>query len=114
MEQLRFGLLGPLEVTGPAGPVPVRGPKQRALLAALGLDAGRFVPVDVLRRTLWDDDPPDSAVAQLQTRVWRLRRLLGGDGLIDTEPDGGGYRITVPPGDLDVAAATADALESLA
>ena len=132
MGQLRFGLLGPLEVTGPDGPVPVRGPKQRALLAALLLHEGRFVPVDVLLRTLWDDDPPDGALAQLQTRVWRLRRTLttatdpatggvdesgsaagSGGGPehagIETDADGGGYRIVVTDGDIDAAAAAADA-----
>ncbi|XVV04474.1 ATP-binding protein [Actinosynnema sp. CA-248983] len=85
---MRFAILGPLEVRTDAGEVvAVGGPKPRALLTALLLDAGRVV-----------DFGGESANA-VQARVSRLRRGLP-DGLI--EFTGGGYRIVVDPDDVDV------------
>ena len=49
MPQLEFCLLGPLEVRCGGAPVPVPRGKQRAVLAALLLNAGRVVPA----RTSW-------------------------------------------------------------
>jgi DNA-binding SARP family transcriptional activator/tetratricopeptide (TPR) repeat protein len=88
----RFRVLGPLEVVDAA----VRGPKQRTLLAVLLLHTGP-VPTDVLMRALWGDRPPDTAMGQLHTRVWRLRRLLG--DVVVTHA--GGYELAVPATELD-------------
>ena len=41
--------------------VPVQKGKQRALLAALLLNAGRPVSLDELAEALWGPDPPPSA-----------------------------------------------------
>ncbi|CAL9334445.1 AfsR/SARP family transcriptional regulator [Streptomyces sp. enrichment culture] len=77
-----FRLLGPVEfcdgVTG-AGVVPP-GSKQRALLSALVLHAGRMLSVDQLTEELWGDRPPAHAANALQAHVARLRRLLPGQG----------------------------------
>ncbi|NUT99562.1 MAG: AfsR/SARP family transcriptional regulator, partial [Saccharothrix sp.] len=83
---MRFGILGPLEVRTDTGEVVVvGGPKPRALLAALLLDAGRVVAFD-------------GGANAVQARVSRLRRVLP-EGLI--EFTGGGYRIAVDPDDVD-------------
>jgi hypothetical protein len=42
---LRFGLLGPLEVSDDTGPVAIGKPRQRAVLARLLLDVNHVVPV---------------------------------------------------------------------
>ena len=99
---LQFGLLGPLQVHRSEVAVPVPEGRQRALLAALLLNAGLVVPVDELADILWGELTPPSARASLQNHL-RLRKSLGHAGyeLIKTAPPG--YVISVAPGDLDVS-----------
>jgi DNA-binding SARP family transcriptional activator/Tfp pilus assembly protein PilF len=100
---MEFCLLGPLTVRCDGAAVTVAAGKQRAVLAALLLDAGRVVPVGELAQALWGPEPPASARVTVQNYVMRLRKALaaGGRDLITTQP--GGYLISVPPGDVDVA-----------
>ncbi|MGI5243778.1 BTAD domain-containing putative transcriptional regulator [Dactylosporangium sp. CA-139066] len=87
---MRFAILGPLEVRDAAGePVAVGGPKPRALLTRLLLEAGQVVALERLGG--------DSANA-LQAQVSRLRRALPDEPI---EFTGGGYRIAVDPQDVD-------------
>ncbi|KAA9165811.1 AfsR/SARP family transcriptional regulator [Amycolatopsis acidicola] len=95
-----FGLLGELEVrTADGEPVAVGGPRPRALLALLLLDAGRVVSTDRLIDGLYGEEPPREAANALQAQVSRLRRKLGGD-LIELTP--AGYRLVVEPDSVDV------------
>ncbi|GAB2738247.1 AfsR/SARP family transcriptional regulator [Amycolatopsis magusensis] len=80
----RFGVLGTLEVHGPAGPVAVPAPRQRVVLAMLLLEPGQVVPVDRLIDAVWDDAPPATARAQVQICVSALRRRLADGGLPGT------------------------------
>ena len=77
--------------------------KQRALLAALLLDAGRVVSLDQLAEALWGPEPPPSARVTVQNYVMRLRKALGdaGRARISTQP--GGYVIRVEDGELDTS-----------
>lgn len=105
-----FAILGPLEVTVAGRPVTIRSRQQRALLAVLLVNANRVTSLDQLLGALWGDRPPDSAVGQVQTLIWRLRGVLG--DAIATRP--GGYQLAVAPDDLDAqrfAALAADAAE---
>ncbi|MFI1657869.1 BTAD domain-containing putative transcriptional regulator [Streptomyces sp. NPDC020472] len=99
-----FRLLGPLAVTGADGaPVPATGgPKVRALLARLLLDAGRTVPVERLLDGLYGDEPPAGAQGALQAQVSRLRRALPPG--VAVEFSAAGYRLAVgdPATDVDV------------
>ena len=52
--QLEFRILGPLEVVADGSPLPLGGPKQRALLAVLAINAGRVVSLDRLTEDLWE------------------------------------------------------------
>ena len=70
-------MLGPLEVTSEGGPLALGGPKQRALLALLLLDAGRAVSTDRLVEALWGEQPPRTAATSLQNFVSQLRKVLG-------------------------------------
>ncbi|MEA5357911.1 BTAD domain-containing putative transcriptional regulator [Amycolatopsis sp., V23-08] len=70
-----FGVLGPLVAEDERGPLALKGPRHRAVLARLLIARGRVVPVDVLVGDLWPD-PPDGAVGALQTFVAALRRAL--------------------------------------
>lgn len=97
---LRYRLLGPLDVVADDGrPVDLGGPKPRAVLAVLLLDAGRVVAVDRLIDALWGDAPPASAQGTLQAYVSNLRRALGGPTVLVTQAPG--YRLDVDPGDID-------------
>ena len=84
-------ILGPLELARD-GDEPRRVPraKERALLAALALDAGRVVSTDALVDALWGEEPPASAANALQVHVSNARKLFDGDGhtVLRREPAG--------------------------
>ncbi|GAB2976307.1 winged helix-turn-helix domain-containing protein [Amycolatopsis acidiphila] len=97
---MRFGILGPTLVRDADGnPLPVGGPRPRALLALLLLDAGRVVGTDRLIDGLYGDQPPKEAANALQAQVSRLRRKLGGD-LVELRP--AGYLLRADPDEVDV------------
>ncbi|WP_422733226.1 BTAD domain-containing putative transcriptional regulator [Micromonospora sp. WMMD558] len=91
-----FRVLGPLEVADRRGPVPLKGPRQRAVLARLLVARGRVVPVDRLVGDLWET-PGDGAVAAIRTFVADLRRALE-PGRPARQP--GRLLVTTPPGYL--------------
>ena len=95
---LDFRILGPLEVSDETGPIALGGPRQRALLAILVLEAGRVVPTDRLVDLLWGNEAPKTATASLQNSVARLRRALGADVLETRSP---GYVLSVSPAQVD-------------
>src|SRR5262245_48722728 len=95
---LEFRILGPLEVSDETGHVALGGPKQRALLAILVLEAGRVVPTDRLVDLLWGEEAPKSATASLQNAVGRLRRALGAEILQTQAP---GYVLSASPEQID-------------
>ena len=99
---MEFCLLGPLLVHCDGVQVPVPSGKQRAVLAALLLEAGRVVSLDQLAEVLWGPAPPRSARVTVQNYVKRLRQTLAdtGKSRIATRPDG--YVISVQPDELDV------------
>ncbi|WP_411106242.1 AfsR/SARP family transcriptional regulator [Streptomyces sp. cmx-4-9] len=80
-------------------PLPVGGPRLRALLTALALRPGRAVPARLLVAEVWDGDPPADAVAALQALVARLRRALGHAAVHSAE---GGYRLAAEREDVDL------------
>lgn len=73
-------------------------PRERAVLAALVVHAGRPVSPDRLADAYWQDEPPPTWPKQLQTVIVRLRRRLG-PGAITTGP--GGYTLTADPETID-------------
>jgi len=96
--RMRFRVLGPLEVDAGGGPIPLGGPKQRAVLAHLLLRANELVPAETLVDELWGEEPPDKARNVIQTYVSHLRKALGRDRI---ESHGPGYRLRVDPAELD-------------
>lgn len=73
-----FGVLGPLTAENRHGPVNLKGPRHRAVLARLLVARGRVVPVTWLIDDLWED-PPDGALGAVQTFVGALRKALEPD-----------------------------------
>ena len=94
-----FRVLGPLQAVTGGQPVPLGGPKQRALLAELLLHGGGVVPRAQLVDAIWGDEPPSSAGASLQVYVHGLRRAVGVDRI---ETHGDGYRVRLEPQELDL------------
>ncbi|MEV4173586.1 BTAD domain-containing putative transcriptional regulator [Nonomuraea sp. NPDC049709] len=70
-----FGVLGPLTAENERGPVHLKGPRHRAVLARLLVAKGRVVPVSWLIGDLWED-PPEGALGAVQTFVGALRKAL--------------------------------------
>ena len=106
-DAVRISVLGPLEVTDPAGrPVRVGGHRVRALLILLALDAGRVVPAHALIERLWGEDRPADAANALQSLVSRLRVALRQAGVPDRvlESSPAGYRLAVRPHAVDALA----------
>jgi DNA-binding SARP family transcriptional activator len=89
-----FGVLGPVRADTALGPVPLKGPRHRAVLARLLIARGRVVPVDRLADDLWER-PPAGAVAALRTFVSDLRRALEPSRL-PRQP--AALLVTAPPG----------------
>ena len=100
----QVAVLGPLEVSTPAGAVlPVRGTKQRALLSLLVLHRNRAVSASRLVHGLWGDHAPRGAEVTLRSHVSHLRPRLAEAGLGGALTSGpAGYRIALAPGQVDV------------
>ncbi|GAA3801914.1 BTAD domain-containing putative transcriptional regulator [Streptomyces phyllanthi] len=98
-----FGLLGTVEVWRGQEPVDVGHARQRLVLAALLMDAGRVVPTDTLVDRLWGESAPQRARETLYGYVSRLRQALAGAGAAaDLARARGGYRLEVAPNAVDV------------
>jgi DNA-binding SARP family transcriptional activator/tetratricopeptide (TPR) repeat protein len=96
-----LGLLGDIEVRIDGHPAEAGHSRQRAVLAALAVDAGRPVPVGDLIERVWGDDPPQRARGTLYGYLSRLRTVLGAGGAqVLRRP--GGYLLTVDPQAVDM------------
>lgn len=100
-----FRLLGAFEITSSRTCTP-RAPKLRSVLALLLVQANRIVPKDTIIEELWGPDPPQRAMAIVQTYVYQLRKIFAeekldppGTPLLETRPPG--YLIHAEPGQVD-------------
>lgn len=94
---VRFEVLGPVRAVDAAGPIALRGPRHRAVLARLIVARGHVVPVGQLVDDLWTAPPP-GAVGAVRTFVAALRRALEPDRPPRAAPallvtDGPGYAL---------------------
>ncbi|WP_086849501.1 AfsR/SARP family transcriptional regulator [Amycolatopsis kentuckyensis] len=97
-----LGCLEVLDDTG--GTLIIKRRKARLLLAVLLFRANTTVPTDSLVDQLWGARPPKSAVANLQSYVAELRRVLGTADPAGTDrlrTDQGGYQLSVGDDELD-------------
>ena len=66
---MEIQVLGPVELRDNGTQVPVGGPRQRRLLAALVVNAGKVVSVDRLIDAVWaGEEPPEQAANALLPR----------------------------------------------
>jgi predicted ATPase/class 3 adenylate cyclase len=120
--RVQVRLLGPVEVVGSSGPIPLGGPKERAVLTALALRAGETVSEDALAEALWGEALPPTAIKTLRVYVSRLRKVLAAAGRtesgefgIDTTPAGYVLRLGPQGRDVDeVSAIIQDARAAMA
>ncbi len=102
-----FRVLGSVEVLYDGVPLPTPPPRHRAVLAALLVDAGRTVPLDVLVDRAWHERPPGAESATVHATVSKLRRALEPDvrdgawQVLRTQAPG--YRLAVDPDDVDAS-----------
>ena len=96
--EVRF--FGEFEAMEGGVPVPVRGTKQRAVLALLALQRGGPVSADRLIEALWGNRQVANAANALQAQIGQLRRTLGATAIVTSEA---GYALDVGPDDLDAA-----------
>ena len=93
-------LFGEFEVVKGGVAIPIRGAKQRALLALLALNRGSPVSADRLIDQLWGDGQTAKPANALQAQIVQLRRTLGASSIVTSES---GYALDVSAGDLDAA-----------
>ncbi|MCB8957035.1 MAG: winged helix-turn-helix domain-containing protein [Nocardioides sp.] len=103
MDDIRFQLLGPMQVLVDGVPAKLPGVAERALLVQLLLTPGRTIPATFLVDRLWSETSlPVDPMNALQIRVSKLRRALGGIGAGElVTRDGVGYRADVDPAQVD-------------
>lgn len=105
MDQVGFGVLGPVVAEQGGAALALKGPRHRAVLARLIVARRQVVPVARLVEDLWDEPPP-GAVGAVQTFVGALRRVLE-PGRPPRSParllvtEGPGYALRAAPGAVD-------------
>ena len=93
MRSMSVAVFGPLTLEGVT-----LSPRERAVLSALVLRAGRPVTTDELADALWGDDLPETWPKQLQASIGRLRTAIGRNA-IATSP--GAYTLRIDPDTVD-------------
>lgn len=97
-----LGVLGPLVLCGPDGPVRLGSVRQRRLLTGLAAHLGQAVDVELLVDLVWEDEAPADPTGAVHTNVARLRRLLPDELRLETTPKG--YRLAAARSAVDVTA----------
>lgn len=81
--------------------------QQRAVLAALAVDAGRPVLLATLIDRVWDEAPPAGVRPAVYAHITRLRQTLDSDdstgrGAVGVVRRGGGYVLDIEPDQVDL------------
>ena len=103
---MEFRLLGPVEVWAADGCLEMGPPQQRAVLAALAVDAGRPVFRGTLIDRIWSERAPEGAASALYAHINRIRRVLAveaaGEEPVRLARRSGGYVLEVDPEEVDL------------
>jgi WD40 repeat protein/DNA-binding SARP family transcriptional activator len=98
---MQIRVLGSVDVELNGSHVRLAGPKQRAVLSMLALNANATVSLERLVDGLWGEEPPSTAPKMVQQYVSQLRRLFAEDGAQILTRDGG-YELRVDAAAVDV------------
>ncbi|WP_326589695.1 AfsR/SARP family transcriptional regulator [Streptomyces sp. NBC_01294] len=99
LDDLQFGVFGPLTIWRNGRAVEIPQAKHRVLVAALLLRANRAVTSEELMQQLWGNDPPPTARKTLQGYIARLRKVLGAEVVVSRAS---GYAIVTDGDRLDL------------
>ncbi len=103
---MEYRVLGPLETIGGGRDLTPGAAKQRVILALLVLCSNSTVQVSTIMDEIWGERPPESALATLQTYVYKLRKILDKDcpgaGNKLLRKRGNGYQLEVDGEQLDL------------
>jgi DNA-binding SARP family transcriptional activator/Tfp pilus assembly protein PilF len=102
-----FRLMGPVVWSGPGDAVDLGPVRQRTVLAALLVDAGRLVPAEALAERVWEaDERPADAIRVLYAYAGRIRRIVAAlgppAGPIELTRRAGGYVLQIDTDLVDV------------
>ncbi|WP_203907422.1 AfsR/SARP family transcriptional regulator [Rhizocola hellebori] len=100
--QIRFNVLGSVEIMAGDRPVTLDRPRRRAVLAYLVLNRGRSISSAELMDALWGDELPSTVQAQVYALVFAVRKALrqaGADHLVSVP---GGYRLEAADDQIDL------------
>jgi len=102
--EVQFKLLGTFDVRAGRRDFTPSAPKHRELLVLLVLSRGRLVTTNALIDELWGENPPRSALATLQTYIYKIRKIVRDIGdrsiLLSTHPVG--YMVEMPDEIIDI------------
>jgi DNA-binding SARP family transcriptional activator/tetratricopeptide (TPR) repeat protein len=104
---MEFRLLGEIQVLAAGRSLDLGAPRQQAVLAALAVEPGRPVPIELLVDRVWGDDPPAEPRNVLYSHLSRIRQLLrqaaslGDDAAGSLERRHAGYVLDVDPALVD-------------
>src|SRR5215208_3857226 len=98
---MEIRVLGPVELKLDGRPVLLGGPKQRAVLSLLALNANSTVSVDRMIEGLWGEQEPPSAAKNVQLYVSQLRKLLAGQRGAEIVTHGRAYELRLDPEVVD-------------
>jgi DNA-binding SARP family transcriptional activator len=96
---LTVAVLGPVELRRDGARLVVPAGKTTEVLVRLALDAGMLVRAERLIEDLWSEQTRGIARNTLQSKVSKLRRVLGDPGLVTG--GGAGYTLAIDPGCVD-------------
>lgn len=99
MTEVRLRLLGAVELHVDGTGVPLGPARQRTVLAALAIDAGRPVQIDTLVDRVWGLSPPGQVRGVVYSYVNRLRHALRDVALSRRS---GGYSLDIDPPCVDL------------
>ena len=95
---MQLGILGTLEVAEGGKAVELKGPKLRALLILLLLNANRVVSIEAIIDALWGEELSGKEAATLRVHVAKLRRALSSELILTRAP---GYMMAIDPESID-------------
>ncbi|MFI6025001.1 BTAD domain-containing putative transcriptional regulator [Amycolatopsis magusensis] len=102
---VRLAVLGPLSLCHRGKPVALTAPAVRTVLVLLALQPQRWVSREEIVDAVWGECPPATCPRLVHRYLGQLRALLEPgrrtDHVVRAEP--GGYRLTLPADQLDVA-----------
>ncbi|OXM64070.1 hypothetical protein CF165_27380 [Amycolatopsis vastitatis] len=99
---MELRLLGEVALFADGGEAELGSAKQRCVLAALAVDAGRAVSAERLIDRVWADDPPLRVRETLSVYVSRLRRVLASAGNAGIARRAGGYVLEIEASAVDL------------